>query len=197
MPAARSTAFVSFDDTQPRISEGINGALAPARPHRAPPPQPPQQQLQHRGPSSNIYAANDDNKMLPATLGQQQGRRRSSDDSFGRTAGKLVSGDGGISLQETEARIIELERSEFDLKLKLFYMEEQLEKAAGGADVLQLHKETMRTKVVSTAKCVLAGLSRCHPCHHDPQPLLLDADTPCAALESKLLVDFDYKKQPL
>lgn len=63
----------------------------------------------------------------------------------------LPSGVGGegISLQETEARIGDLERREFDLKLKLFYMEEQLEQAAGGADALQLHKEVMDAKLVS------------------------------------------------
>lgn len=51
-------------------------------------------------------------------------------------------------MQETEARIDELERSEFDLKLKLFYMEEQLESASGGGDVLHLHKEVIDAKLV-------------------------------------------------
>lgn len=51
-------------------------------------------------------------------------------------------------MQETEARIDELERSEFDLKLKLFYMEEQLQAAVGGVDVLQLHREVMDAKQV-------------------------------------------------
>lgn len=65
-------------------------------------------------------------------------------------------GGEGISLQETEARIDELERSEFDLKLKLFYMEEQLEAAVGGVDVLQLHREVMDAKQVGACTSLSA-----------------------------------------
>ncbi|CAM9350410.1 unnamed protein product [Ectocarpus sp. 6 AP-2014] len=73
--------------------------------------------------------------------GLRQGSR-SSDPLSG-----CAAGNGGINLQATEAKIDELERGEFDLKLKLFYMEEQLELAAGGTDVLQLHKEVMEAKL--------------------------------------------------
>jgi len=82
-----------------------------------------------------------------------------------------VSGEG-ISLQETEARIDELERSEFDLKLKLFYMEEQLQAAVGGVDVLQLHREVMDAKQVGTRTgspflyAILSALS-CELCYAD------------------------------
>lgn len=51
-------------------------------------------------------------------------------------------------MQETEARIDELERGEFDLKLKLFYMEEQLASASSGDDILLLHKEVIDAKLV-------------------------------------------------
>lgn len=56
-------------------------------------------------------------------------------------------------MQETEARIDELERNEFDLKLKLFYMEEQLESASGGDDALHLHKEVIDARLVRAALC--------------------------------------------
>ncbi|CAN0287241.1 unnamed protein product, partial [Pylaiella littoralis] len=147
MPVARSTAFVSFD-AQQRRSEGINGALTPARPHRTPQQQQQLQQRRHTNSKTlnDIYAATLDKMTTTAPAGQQQGRGRGGGALFGHEPGKLASGEG-ISLQETETRIVELERSEFDLKLRLFYMGEQLELASGGADVLQLHKETMDAKL--------------------------------------------------
>ncbi|CAM9304011.1 unnamed protein product [Ectocarpus sp. 4 AP-2014] len=152
----RSTAFSSFD-VQPRSGEGINGSLTPARPPR-----------QNTKSTNDIpiyaYDAINENASrharqqdrgsaaLSAHVGEVVGREgvpsglrqrnRSSDPLSGYAAG-----NGGINLQATEAKIDELERGEFDLKLKLFYMEEQLELAAGGTDVLQLHKEVMEVKL--------------------------------------------------
>lgn len=156
MPVARSSAFASFD-AQPRSSEGINGALTPARPQRGLPNN--NNNSATNPPAAAAPAAKSTNDIMMITGGQQQqhgGRVQSgggllfgSHNAASGGGGKIVSG-GGISLQETEARIVELERSEFDLKLKLFYMEEQLELASGGgADVLQLHKETIDAKLVS------------------------------------------------
>ncbi|CAB1121433.1 unnamed protein product [Ectocarpus sp. CCAP 1310/34] len=152
----RSTAFSSFD-VQPRSGEGINGSLTPARPPR-------QNTKSTHGIPIYPYDASNENASRHARQGDRgsaglsahvgevvagegmpSGLRqgsRSSDPLTGCAAGK-----GGINLQATEAKIDELERGEFDLKLKLFYMEEQLELAAGGTDVLQLHKEVMEAKL--------------------------------------------------
>lgn len=129
MQAARSTAFASFD-TNERSRKGINGALTPARQHRN----------HHQKNTNDFYAASTTTPQTPSRLVRLRQER--------------LEGGEGISLQETEARIDELERSEFDLKLKLFYMEEQLESASGGEDVLHLHKEVMDAKLVrNTQTC--------------------------------------------
>ncbi|CAM9098955.1 unnamed protein product [Scytosiphon promiscuus] len=144
MPA-RSTAFSSFD-AQPWSNAGINGALTPARPHRQ--HQHDHQQHHHRRKNTNdIYTAGSTTAYPNAIErpNQTPSRLRLGERSSGRSTSGV--GGEGISLQETEARIGDLERREFDLKLKLFYMEEQLEQAAGGADALQLHKEVMDAKL--------------------------------------------------
>lgn len=128
-----STAFASFD-THARSNAGINGALTPARPHRA----------QHAAKSINDIHTPSTTTLAYGTS-QTPARRKE----------RLVGGEG-ISLQETEARIDELERSEFDLKLKLFYMEEQLQAAVGGVDVLQLHREVMDAKQVGACTSLSA-----------------------------------------
>lgn len=63
--------------------------------------------------------------------------------------GDRLAAGAGISLQETEGRIRQLERAEFDLKMRLFYTEERLEEAAGGTDAVQLHREVAHAKRVS------------------------------------------------
>lgn len=126
MQAERSTSFASFD-THERSSKGINGALTPARQRRT--------SNQHQKNTNDIYPASYPSDQAPSRLRLRQER--------------LVGGEG-ISLQETEARIDELERSEFDLKLKLFYQEEQLVSASSGDDLLHLHKEVIDAKLVRT-----------------------------------------------
>lgn len=157
----RSTAFSSFD-VQPRSGEGINGSLTPAR-------QPRQNTKSTNDIPIYAYDASNENPSrharqgdrgsagLSAHVGEVVGGKgmpsglrqgsRSSDPLSG-----CAAGNGGINLQATEAKIDQLERGEFDLKLKLFYMEEQLELAAGGTDVLQLHKEVMEAKLVSALR---------------------------------------------
>lgn len=134
MQAARSTSFASFD-THGRGNKGINGALTPARQPR---------NAHHHKSTNDPHPASSSTPNLTYPSHQTPSRLRLRQE-------RLVGGEG-ISLQETEARIDELERSEFDLKLKLFYMEEQLESASGGDDVLLLHKEVMDAKLVSTVE---------------------------------------------
>eukprot|EP00752_Nemacystus_decipiens_P001265 g1262.t1 len=130
MQAARSS-FASFD-THARNRQGINGALTPARPHRSSHRQKSANDLDPASTSSTPNPANP-SAQIPSRLRKRQE--------------KLIGGEG-ISLQETEARIDELERGEFDLKLKLFYMEEQLASATGGEDgLLSLHKEVIDAKL--------------------------------------------------
>lgn len=129
MQAARSS-FASFDAHE-RNRKGINGALTPARAHRS----------SHQQKNTNDYhpaSTSTPNPAYPSDRTPSRLRHRQE---------RLVGGEG-ISLQETEARIDELERGEFDLKLKLFYMEEQLASATGGDDGLQLHKEVIDAKLV-------------------------------------------------
>lgn len=131
MQAARSS-FASFD-THERHTKGINGGLTPARQHRS--------GHEHQQKSTNDYhpaSTSTPNPTYPRDQTPSRLRLRQE---------RLVGGEG-ISLQETEARIDELERGEFDLKLKLFYMEEQLAAAASGDDVLHLHKEVIDAKLV-------------------------------------------------
>lgn len=54
----------------------------------------------------------------------------------------------GYSLTDAVAKIDELERAEFDLKLRLYYTEERLEEAAGGASAAYLHQEIANAKRV-------------------------------------------------
>lgn len=155
MPAA-STAFSSLE-VKPRTNEGINGSLTPARRRR-------QYQRRQQQPLPSRKNTNDIGQHSTATLvrghaaaysnatdqfmlwGREGGR---DGDAFGAAADRLAGGEG-ISLQETAARIDELERSEFDLKMRLFYTEERLEEAVGGEDALQLHREIAHVKRVST-----------------------------------------------
>eukprot|EP00903_Cladosiphon_okamuranus_P007268 g7046.t1 len=126
--AARSS-FASFEAHE-RNTKGINGALTPAR-HRR---QKNTNDLFHPASTSTP------NPTPSYPRDQTPGRLRLRQE-------RLVDGEG-ISLQETGARIDELERGEFDLKLKLFYMEEQLAAATNGDnDVLHLHKEVIDAKL--------------------------------------------------
>lgn len=138
MQATRSS-FASFD-THERNGKGINGALTPARPHRS----------SHHQKNTNDYhhpaSTSTPNPAYPADQTPSRLRQRQQ---------RLVGGEG-ISLQETEARIDELERGEFDLKLKLFYMEEQLASATSGDDGLHLHKEVIDAKLVRTLNIDIA-----------------------------------------
>lgn len=186
---------MSFD-AQQRSSEGINGALTPARPHRTPQQQQQLQQRRHTNSKTlnDIYAATLDKMTTTAPAGQQQGRGRGGGALFGHEPGKLASGEG-ISLQETETRIVELERSEFDLKLRLFYMGEQLDLASGGADVLQLHKETMDAKLVSVCMLFLAFALCPRPRRVVTRNLLRWTSTHRLWLWNRLLVNFDQSTQ--
>lgn len=168
MPAD-SNAFSSVD-SKPRLGEGLNGSLTPARRNRQQQPfslhhqqkltndvggipsfpssfPPPNLAATAAYPLARDY---DPSRQAQFSLGDRGGR-----DGFGgattaaSSALGRVAGGGGISLQETEARIDELERSEFDLKMRLYYTEERLEEAAGGTDALQLHREVAHAKRVS------------------------------------------------
>ena len=136
MHAARSS-FASFDAHE-RNRKGINGALTPARAHRSSHQQKNTNDYHHHPASTSTPNSAYPSDRTPSRLRHRQER--------------LVGGEG-ISLQETEARIDELERGEFDLKLKLFYMEEQLASATGGDDGLQLHKEVIDAKLVRGEAC--------------------------------------------
>lgn len=158
-----STAFSSFE-VKPRSSEGINGSLTPARR-----PRQQHQPSQHNNLLSKT--PNDRNSSFswhhppgapvhgrhPAAAYPSAGHgglickdnEAHGDGASGAASDGLSAGGGGISLQKVEARIEELERSEFDLKMKLFFAEEQLEEAAGGADMLELHREVAEAKRVS------------------------------------------------
>lgn len=163
MPAG-STAFSSLEP-KPHNNEGINGSLTPARPHRRPQQQQSYSSAQkytNDHDSRGTRAGNTSYAHLHATPSNprersplRQGREHGSDRPFSVAAavGKLAAGGEGISLQETEARIEELERSEFDLKMRLHYTEERLEEAVEGSDALQLHREIAHAKRVS---CCLA-----------------------------------------
>lgn len=164
-----STAFSSLE-AQPRSKEGINGSLTPARRQR--------RLSFHTNPLSSqkttndeksddvaAYAGTGDQNTLPERKGSREyGRLASSGD-------RLEARGEGISLQETQARIQELERSEFDLKMRLFYAEEQLANAAGRADAVQLHREIADAKRVGFQLALsplsppvnpYGGLSRSH-----------------------------------
>lgn len=158
-----STAFASFDIGRTRKSEGINGSLTPARrPQRAHPPSPVHKYTNddlHRNcppvpigvTTITTPARAITNGVAVASLpsypgGAWEGERSTLE---GASLGlRRAAGGAGISLQETEARIDELERNEFDLKMRLFYTEERLEEAIGGTDSLQLHREIAHTKRV-------------------------------------------------
>lgn len=137
-----STAF-SCLEAYPRSKEGINGSLTPARRQR--------RLSFENNPASSQKTTNnkrcDDDctgarNPLPERKGSPEYERLAS------SGDRLDAGGEGISLQETQARIQELERSEFDLKMRLFYTEEQLENAAGRADAVQLHREVADAKRV-------------------------------------------------
>lgn len=141
-----STAFSSLE-AHPRSKEGINGSLTPARRQRrlsfeTNPLSSQKTTSNQKCDDVTAYASTGDQNPLPERKGSRgYGRPASSSD-------RLEAGGEGISLQETQARIQELERSEFDLKMRLFYAEEQLENAAGRADAVQLHREVADAKRV-------------------------------------------------
>lgn len=162
MPAG-STAFSSFE-VQPR-SQGINGSLTPARRHRHQPYQSSSCSSQRN--TNDIHPTSTANTGDHAPLRQGQGVRVS--DTFTDAAGDRVGG-GGISLQETEARIHQLESSEFDLKMRLFYTEERLGEAAGGTDAVELHREVANAKRVSVYTAPAPSRNHaCFPVFTSPQ----------------------------
>ena len=149
-----STAFSSLEP-HPRSKEGINGSLTPARRQR---------RLSYDRSPLAFQKIADDQKRDNATaypsiadqnpLPERRGSRGYG--SLDANSGPRLAGGEGISLQETEARIHELERSEFDLKMRLFYAEEQLEDAAGRADAVQLHREVADAKRVGFELAAIA-----------------------------------------
>lgn len=158
-----STAFSSLESKR-HNNEGINGSLTPARRQGRPQQQQSHSSAQkkyanehdhygHREKSGNtahthLHAAASNFKER-SPLRQERDHRNGGSLSATAAVGKLSAGGEGISLQETEARIDELERSEFDLKMRLHYTEERLEEAVGGIDALQLHREIAHAKRVS------------------------------------------------
>lgn len=175
-----STAFSSLESKR-HNNEGINGSLTPARRQRRPQQQQSHSSAQkkdtnehdHYGPReahgniahTHLHAAAS-NFRTRSPL--RQGREHRNGGSFSTAAavGKLSAGGEGISLQETEARIDELERSEFDLKMRLHYTEERLEEAVGGIDALQLHREIAHAKRVSCCHASLCAFTLDGPPHN-------------------------------
>ena len=137
-----STAFSSLE-AYPRSKEGINGSLTPARRQR--------RLSFENNPISSQKTTNNPKCDDVCTGAQNPLPERKGSPEYGHLASssdRLEARGEGISLQETQARIQELERSEFDLKMRLFYTEEQLENAAGRADAVQLHREVADAKRV-------------------------------------------------
>lgn len=156
-----STAFSSLE-AHPRSKEGINGSLTPARRQRRlsfhdNPLSSPKTNNNKKCDDVTAYPTTGDQKPLP----ERRGSRGYG--SLGSSGDRLAAGGEGISLQETQARIQELERSEFDLKMRLFYAEEQLENAAGRADAVQLHREVADAKRVGLQLTLSPYVLTCRP----------------------------------
>lgn len=151
MRAGSSASGTLFDvRSRPRREGGLNGSLTPLRPRRAPSqhltesntPGHVDNTLQY-GAKSNALGLEKSPSLWPAADGGTAWNR-----GVVGVAGEGFGG-AGISLHDTEERISQLERAEFDLKMRLYYAEERLEDAAGGADAAQLHREIAQSKRVS------------------------------------------------
>lgn len=143
---------------------GINGSLTPAR-KRYPsglsnPSTPKHSELLAKNTSRALQYPSKSEGPPTWHGGHARGGEHWKCDGVGVGVGvemgdRSASG-AGISLHETEDRIRQLERAEFDLKMRLYYTEERLEEAAGGADAVQLHREVAHAKRVSVFAVVVS-----------------------------------------
>lgn len=105
--------------------------------------------------SAPQYPSSTNERFPPTWQGGHGGEQWKVGTSVEVGDGDRLAAGAGISLQETEERIRQLERAEFDLKMRLFYTEERLEEAAGGTDAVQLHREVAHAKRVSSCFAVV------------------------------------------
>lgn len=158
--SSESSPFASL---LPRSKGGLNGSLTPARRR-----QPRASQNGVSDDAAGTYPATPRAGASPprrsrSSLGDLTDYLSDKNSSKGNvsvvrtsldgpmTVAAAANGLGGYCLTDTEARINELERTEFDLKLRLYYMEERLEEAAGGTSTSFLHKEIADAKRVGDA----------------------------------------------